>query len=118
MESPFEPQPQESGALGPPRRVPPVAVGTMELPPRRPRRPVYPSGPSHIRTVALRLLALLFASGGIAALWPLGWRAALGAVALALAAHVAHRAGGDRHARGNARPVRGTDRGESVVRSA
>jgi hypothetical protein len=118
MDSAFEPVPQESGALGPPRRVPPTAVGTMELPPRPPRRPAYPSGPSRVRRVALRLLAVLLASTGIAALWPPGWRAALGAAALTLAVHVAHRAGSERHARGKARPITDTGRGESVVRSA
>jgi len=83
--------PLTAGALEPPRRVPPTAVGTMEQPPRRPRRSRYPAGPSLVRRVALRGLAVIFLLGSALALWPLSWQSSVGAGLMSLSVHVAHR---------------------------
>jgi len=85
------PVPLPAGALEPPRRRPPTAVGTLEQPPRRPRRSRYRVGPSLLRRVALRGLAMLFLVGGTAVLWPLSWQSSVGASLLSLSVHVAHR---------------------------
>ena len=85
------PVPLTAGALEPPRRIPPTAVGTMEQPPRRPRRSRYPAGPSLLRRIALRGLALIFLLGSALALWPLSWQSSVGAGLMSLSVHVAHR---------------------------
>ena len=85
------PLPLTAGSLEPPRRVPPTAVGTMEQPPRRPRRSRYPAGPSLLRRIALRGLAVIFLIGSAVALWPLSWQSSVGAGLMSLSVHVAHR---------------------------
>ena len=85
------PLPLPSDALEPPRRRPPTAVGTAEQPPRRPRRSRYSAGPSLVRRIALRALAVLFLIGSASVLWPLGWRSSVGAGLMSLSVHVAHR---------------------------
>ena len=85
------PVPMPAGALEPPRRVPPTAIGTMEQPPRPPRRSRYPTGPSLLRRIALRGLAVLLLLGSAAVLWPLGWQSSVGAGLMSLSVHVAHR---------------------------
>ena len=85
------PLPLPAGALEPPRRRPPTAVGTLEQPPRPPRRSRYPAGPSLVRRIALRGLALLSLLGSAAVLWPLGWQSSVGAGLMGLSVHVAHR---------------------------
>jgi hypothetical protein len=85
------PVPLPTGSLEPPRRFPPTAVGTMAQPPRRPRRSHYPAGPSLVRRVALRGLALICLLGSAAVLWPLSWQSSVGAGLMSLSVHVAHR---------------------------
>jgi hypothetical protein len=63
----------------------------MEQPPRRPRRSRYPAGPSVLRRIALRGLAVVFLIGSAVALWPLGWQSSVGAGLMSLSVHVAHR---------------------------
>jgi hypothetical protein len=63
----------------------------MEPPPRRPRRSRYPAGPSLVRRMALRGLAVLFLVGSAIALWPLSWQSSVGAGLMSLSVHVAHR---------------------------
>ena len=85
------PSPLPAGALEPPHRLPPTAVGTMEQPPRRPHRSRYPAGPALLRRIALRGLALILLLGSAAVLWPLSWQAGVGAGLMSLSVHVAHR---------------------------
>jgi hypothetical protein len=85
------PVPLPAGSLEPPRRFPPTAVGTMQPPPRRPRRSRYPTGPWLVRRVALRGLALICLLGSAAVLWPLSWHSSVGAGLMSLSVHVAHR---------------------------
>src|SRR5687767_13107424 len=92
MESELEPQPQESGSLGPPRRKPPTAVGTMELPPPRPPRGRYPARLLLVRRIALGVLAVVLLTVGGALLWPLGWRAVAGVTLVAVGQYVVRRA--------------------------
>jgi hypothetical protein len=80
-----------AGALEPPRRVPPTALRTAEQPPLPPRRSRYPTGPSLLRRIALRGLAVLLLLGSAAVLWPLGWQSSVGAGLMSLSVHVAHR---------------------------
>jgi hypothetical protein len=118
----WQPEPQPAGALEPPRRRPPTAVGTGKLPPRRPpeepdgREPMpeddgepYPEGPGGLRRAALRLLAAYALTAAALLLWPLGWRAYAGAGALVLAQAAWRRAAArrQRHA-----PTRGSAIGE------
>jgi len=91
MEYESSPVPLTAGALQPPPRVPPTAVGTMEQPHGRPRRSRYPAGPSLVRRIALRGLAVIFLLGSAIALWPLGWQSSVGAGLMSLSVHVAHR---------------------------
>jgi hypothetical protein len=116
MESEFEPQPQESGSLGPPRRKPPTAVGTMELPPPKPPRGRYPEGRSLLRRIALAVLAAVLLGAGLAVLWPLGWRVVAGVALVALGRRVIRRAlaRSGRHMFVSSPRTRG----ESYVRSA
>ena len=85
------PIPMPAGALEPPRRVPPTAVGVVEEPPHRPHRSRYPDGPSLVRRIALRGLAAILLVGSAAALWPLSWQSSVGAGLMSLSVHVAHR---------------------------
>ena len=85
------PVPSPAGALEPPRRVPPTAIGLMDESPRSPRRSHYPGGPSLVRRIALRGLAALLLVGSAAVLWPLGWQSSVGAGLMSLSVHVAHR---------------------------
>jgi hypothetical protein len=114
------PVPLPAGSLEPPRRVPPTAVGTMEHPPRRPRRSRYSAGPSLVRRVALRGLAFLLLLSSAAVLWPLGWQSSVGAGLMSLSVHVAHRSlGPQRGARVLGLSESSPDAtGESRVRSA
>jgi len=80
-----------AGALEPPRRVPPTAVGTMDEPPPRPTRSRYPAGPSLVRRIALRALSVVFLGASLAVLWPLSWQSSVGAGLMSLSVHVAHR---------------------------
>ena len=80
-----------AGALEPPRRRPPTAVGAMEQPPRHPRHRRYRTGPSLVRRMALRALSAVFLLGGALVLWPLGWQSSVGAGLVGLSVHVAHR---------------------------
>lgn len=85
------PLPMPDGALEPPRRRPPTAVGTMEQPPRHPRHGRYRAGPSLVRRIALRGLSAAFLLGSALVLWPLGWQSSVGAGLVGLSVHVAHR---------------------------
>jgi len=85
------PAPLTAGALEPPRRLPPTAIGLMEAPPPRPRKSRYPNGPSLIRRIALRGLAAILLLGSAAVLWPLSWQSSVGAGLMSLSVHVAHR---------------------------
>jgi len=107
-----QPETQPAGALEPPRRRPPTAVGTGKLPPRRPPEDdgePYPEGPGGLRRAALRLLAAYALTAAALLLWPLGWRAYAGAGALVLAQAAWRRAAArrQRHA-----PTRGSAIGE------
>src|SRR5512132_3559760 len=85
------PLPLTAGSLEPPHRVPPTAIGTMEQPPRQPRRSRYPVGPSLLRRIALRGLAVVLLLGSAVPLWPLCWQSSGGAGLMSLSVHVAHR---------------------------
>ena len=85
------PAPLPAGSLEPPRRFPPTAVGTMAPPPRHPRPSRYPAGPSLVRRMALRGLAVLLLLGSALALWPFNWQTSVGAGLISLSVHVAHR---------------------------
>lgn len=85
------PTPLPAGALEPPRRVPPTAVGLVEEPAHRPHRSRYPDGPTLVRRIALRGLAAILLVGSAAALWPLSWQSSVGAGLMSLSVHVAHR---------------------------
>ena len=128
---PLEPslQTEPAGALEPPRRRPPTAVGTGKLPPRRPPRgegageseampeddgTPYPTGPTRLRRIALRLLAAYAAAGALALLWPLGWRAYAGATTLVSAHALWRRAVAERPA---ATPEAGVRPGDATARS-
>lgn len=80
-----------AGALEPPRRVPPTAIGLMEAPSDRPRRRRYLGGPSLVRRIALRGLSVIFLLSSAAVLWPLSWQSSVGAGLMSLSVHVAHR---------------------------
>ena len=83
--------PLPDGALEPPRKQPPTALGTAERPPRNPPPTRYPAGPSLIRRIALRGLALIFLLGSVGVLWPLTWQSSVGVGLMGLSVHVAHR---------------------------
>ena len=85
------PIPLPAGALEPPRRVPPTALGLMEAPADRPKRRRYPDGPSLVRRIALRVLSVIFLLSSAAVLWPLSWQSSVGAGLMSLSVHVAHR---------------------------
>jgi hypothetical protein len=85
------PVPLAAGALEPPHRLPPTGIGLMEEPPHRPRKSRYPNGPSLLRRIALRGLALVLLLGSAAVLWPLSWQSSVGAGLMSLSVHVAHR---------------------------
>lgn len=85
------PAPLPAGALEPPRRVPPTALGLMEAPSDRPRRRRYPDGPSLMRRIALRVLSVILMLTSAAVLWPLSWQSSVGAGLMGLSVHVAHR---------------------------
>ena len=85
------PLPLPAGALKPPRRLPPTGIGLMEEPPHGPRRSRYPNGPSLLRRIALRGLAVVLLLGSAAVLWPLSWQSSVGAGLMSLSVHVAHR---------------------------
>jgi hypothetical protein len=85
------PLPLADGALEPPRRNPPTALGTAERPPLDPPPTRYPAGPSLIRRIALRGLALIFLLGSVGVLWPLTWQSSVGLGLMGLSVHVAHR---------------------------
>lgn len=91
MDSEFEPQPQESGAFEPPRRKPPTAVGTMELPPPRPRRGDRFRRLPLLLRIALGVFAALLVTAGGVLLWPLGWRALAGVALVGAGQYVVRR---------------------------
>ena len=90
---------QPAGALDPPRRRPPTAVGTVAPEPQ----PSHESSPEFlmprayatscqgapiVRRVARQVLALLLATAALGCAWPLGWRGRLAFALLALAAQL------------------------------
>ena len=93
-----------AGALEPPRRRPPTAVGTAAPDPQpshdSPRASVpldayrpHGVGAPVMRRRARQLLAMLVATLALGAAWPLGWRGRIAVGLVALAAHLWRLAG-------------------------